>query len=186
MINATELKNGIIFMYYGKPLQVLKYTHQKIGRGGATVKVNARNLKTGSTENFAFSSNLAFDEANTQKRKLQYLYADNTVAVFMDPKSFEQVEIPVEVLGTQIKFAKEGENIDVLFLDDIALSVELPPKVTLKVIQADPGVKGNSTSNMYKPAILENGFETKVPLFIKVGDSIRVDTRTGSYVERAK
>jgi len=186
MINATELKNGTVFVYYGKPLQVIKYTHIKVGRGGAIVKVNVRNLQTGSVENFSFSSNLAFEEANTQKRKLQFLYSDNLVAVFMDPKTFEQVEIPIAVLADQIKFAKEGENIDVLFWEDKALSVELQPKVTLKVTQTDPGVKGNSATNIYKPAILENGFKLRVPLFIKVGDLIRVDTRTGTYVERAK
>jgi len=186
MINATELKNGTTFMYYDKPLQVIKYTHIKVGRGGAIVKVNVRNIKTGSVENFSFSSDLAFEEANTLKRKLQFLYSDSRVAVFMDPKTFEQVELPFDVLGDQIKFVKEGENIDVLFLEDQALSVELPPKITLKVAQTDPGVKGNSATNIFKPAILENGFKLKVPLFIKVGDIIRVDTRTGSYVERAK
>jgi elongation factor P len=186
MINATELKNGTTFMYYGKPLQVIKYTHIKVGRGGAIVKVNVRNIKTGSVENFSFSSDLAFDEANTLKRKLQFLYSDSRVVVFMDPKTFEQVELPIDVLGDQIKFVKEGENVDVLFLEDQALSVELPPKITLKVAQTDPGVKGNSATNIFKPAILENGFKLKVPLFIKVGDIIRVDTRTGSYVERAK
>jgi len=186
MINATELKNGTTFLHYRKPYQVIKYTHIKIGRGGALVKVNVRNLETGSVDNFSFSAELTFDEADTQKRKLQYLYADKLVVVFMDPKTFEQVEIPLAVLGSQIKFAKEGETIDVLFWEDKALSVELQPKVTLKVAQTDPGVKGNSTSNMYKPAILENGLELKVPLFIKIGDLIRVDTRNGSYVERAK
>jgi len=186
MINATELKNGTTFLHYGKPYQVIKYTHQKIGRGGATVKVNVRNLQNGSNDNFSFSSEMSFDEANTQKRKLQFLYSDKLVAVFMDPKTFEQVETPLGLLGNQIKFVKEGATIDILFWEDKALSVELQPKVTLKVAQTDPGVKGNSTSNMYKPAILENGLELKVPLFIKIGDSIRVDTRKGSYVERAK
>ena len=107
MINATELKNGTTFLHYRKPYQVIKYTHIKIGRGGALVKVNVRNLETGSVDNFSFSAELTFDEADTQKRKLQYLYADKLVVVFMDPKTFEQVEIPLAVLGSQIKFAKE-------------------------------------------------------------------------------
>jgi len=186
MINATDLKNGTAFMHYGKPYQVIKYTHSKLGRGGALVKVNCRNLLTGSVEDFSFSSDIAFDEANTFKRKLQYLYSDSSNAFFMDPKSYDQVEVPLDILGDKAFFLKEGENVDVLFWEEKALSIELSPKITLKVVQTDPGVKGNSATNIYKPAILENGYKIKVPLFVKVGDLIRVDTRTGSYVERAK
>jgi len=185
MINATNLKNGTAFLYYGKPYQVIKYTLIKMGRGGAVVKVNVRNLENGAIEEKSFSSNAAVDEANTYKRKLQYLYKDNANVTFMDPKTFEQVEIPVSVLSEQLPFIKEGETIDVLFWDEKALSVDLPPKVTLAVIQTDPGVKGNSAANIYKPAILENGMQVKVPLFIKQGEKIRVDTRTGDYLERA-
>lgn len=187
MLSATDLKNGTAFIYYGKPYQVIKYSLIKMGRGGAVVKVLAKNLETGSIEDKSFSSNVTFDEANTFKRKLQYLYKDTVNAVFMDPQNYEQIEIPLSILGEQAtSFMKEGENIDVLFWEEKALSVELPPKIELKVIEADPGVKGNSASNIYKPAVLENGLKTKVPLFINSGDKIRVDTRTGEYVERAK
>jgi elongation factor P len=186
MLNATDLKNGTAFIYYGKPYQVIKYTLIKIGRGGAVVKVLVRNLETGSIEDKSFSSNLAFDEANTFKRKLQFLYKDEVNAVFMDPQNYEQVEIPLSILGEQITFLKEGESVDVLFWEEKALSVELPPKIELKVTEADPGVKGNSATNIYKPAVLENGLKIKVPLFINPGDKIRVDTRTGEYIERAK
>ena len=104
----------------------------------------------------------------------------------MDPKPYEQVEIPLSILAEQAAFLKEGESVDVLFWDEKALSLELPPKITLKVVESDPGVKGNSATNIYKPAVLENGLNLKVPLFIKVGDQIKVDTRTGEYLERAK
>ena len=104
----------------------------------------------------------------------------------MDPKNFEQVEIPLAILGDSVSYLKEGENATVFFWEDKALSVDLPPKITLEVVECDPGVKGNSASNFYKPATLSNGLSIKVPLFINVGESIRVDTRTGEYIERAK
>jgi elongation factor P len=186
MLNSTELKNGVAFVLYGKVYQVLKYTLIKMGRGGATVKVLVRNLESGATEEKSFSSNVAVDEANTYKKKLQLLYKDEVNATFMDPKTYEQTEIPMEVIGTQAMFVKEGEEVDVLFWEEKALSVDLPPKVTMRISETDPGVKGNSASNMYKSAVLENGHQVKVPLFIKQGELIRVDTRTGEYVERAK
>jgi|SRR3989304_8828608 len=186
MISATDLKNGTPFLHYDKPYQVIKYTLIKMGRGGAVVKVSARNLETGSVTEISYSSNATVDEANTVKRKLQYLYKDPRSAIFMDPRTFEQVEIPLSTLGEQISFVKEGDTGDVLFWEDKALSVALPAKVELKVVEADPGVKGNSATNLYKPAVLENGLKIKVPLFIREGDKIKVDTRTGEYIERAK
>ena len=186
MISSTELKNGTAFLHYGKPYQVIKYALIKMGRGGAVVKVSAKNLETGGVIEISYSSNVTVDEANTQKRKLQYLYKDATSAIFMDPKTYEQVEVPLDTLGEQISFVKEGESADVLFWEEKALSVELPAKVELKVTEADPGVKGNSATNLYKPAVLENGLKIKVPLFINPGDKIRVDTRTGEYLERVK
>ena len=185
MINSTDLKAGVTFLHNGKPYQVIKYSLIKMGRGGATVKVSVRNIETGSNEEKAFSSNIALEEVSTKRRKLQYLYKDASSAYFMDGKSFEQIEIPLSVLGDQVKFVKEGDNVDVLFWDERALSFELPPKVTMTVKETDPGVKGNSATNMYKSAILENGMTIKVPLFINTGEKIRVDTRSSEYVERA-
>jgi elongation factor P len=186
MINATDLKNGATFLQYGKPYQVIKYSLIKMGRGGAVVKVTTKNLETGSIEEKSFSSNVSVEEVNTLKRKLQYLYQDSRNAVFMDPKSYEQVEISLVILGEQKTYLKEGEAVDILFWDEKPLSVELSPNVILEVASTDPGVKGNSATNIYKPAILENGLKIKVPLFIKQGEKIKVDTRTGEYLERVK
>ena len=186
MISATDLKNGTTFLSNGKPYQVIKYSLIKMGRGGATVKVTARNLETGSIEEKSFSSNAAVDEVNTYKKKLQYLYKTGNGLIFMDPATYEQAEIPLTVLGDAVIFLKEGEAVDVLFWDEKPISCELTPKVTLAVAECDPGVKGNSATNIYKPAVLENGLKLKVPLFIKVGDRIKVDTRSGEYLERAK
>ena len=190
MISATKLKNGISFEIEGKPYQVVKYAHNKVGRGGATVRVSLRNLKTGNLEEHTYNSTNKFEEISTQKRKLQYLYNDGTVASFMDPRTYEQIEIDLTILGDSILFIKEGAEADVLFWDpsassgQVALSVDIPAKVTLEVLDTAPGVKGNSATNIYKPAKLENGLSIKVPLFIKIGEKIRVDTRTSAYIER--
>lgn len=186
MINVTDLKGGTAFLHYGKPFQVIKYNLIKMGRGSATVRVTARNLSTGGMEDISYQSNAAVEEASTEKRKLQYLYKDVVTAYFMDPISFEQVEIPRTILGDQIAYIKDGSDVTVLFWEDTALSVDLPPKVVLTVTECDPGVKGNSASNIFKSAVLENGLNVKVPLFIMVGEKIRVDTRSGEYIERAK
>jgi elongation factor P len=186
MIAATDLKAGATFLSEGKPYQVIKYSLIKMGRGGAVVKVHVRNVETGSVEEKSFSSNISLEEVNTFKRKLQYLYKDAAGVVFMDPKTYEQVEIPLSVIGDSALFLKEGDNVDVLFWDERPLSIQLSPNVAMTVAQTDPGVKGNSATNIYKPAILENGMQIKVPLFIKQGEKIRVDTRTKEYTERVK
>ena len=184
MIGATELKNGINFLLEGQPVRVVKYNHIKIGRGGASVRVIARNLLNGNMEDKTFSANSKFEDIVTTKKTLQFLYQDPDNAYFMNSSTFEQIELSLELLGDDIKYLKEGEEVDVLYWDETPLSVELPPKIVLKVKETVPGVKGNSATNIYKPATLENDLEIKVPLFIKVGDKIRVDTRTSEYVER--
>jgi elongation factor P len=185
-VNATDLRAGVAFMYEGKPFKVTKYNLIKMGRGGATVRVNCINIENGANIEHAFSSNLSFEKIELLKKKLQYLYKDGKVATFMNPTSYDQVEVPLSILGSDIFYIKEGETVDILFLEDRAMSVDLPPKVTLKVVDCDPGVKGNSASNFLKSAKLENGLDVKVPLFIKIGEKIKVDTRSGEYVERAK
>lgn len=185
-INATELRGGTAFLYEGKPFKVTKYQLIKMGRGGATVRVNCINLENGANIEHAFSSNLSFELITLSKRKLQYLYKDSEIAYFMKADTYEQIEVPLAILGTDILYVKEGGDCDILFWGDRAMSVDLPPKITLKVVECDPGVKGNSASNFLKSATMENGLTVKVPLFIKVGEEIRVDTRSGDYVERAK
>lgn len=185
-VNATNLRSGIAFLYEGKPFKVTKYNLIKMGRGGATVRVNCVNLETFANVEHAFSSNLSFEQVDLLKRKLQYLYKDATTAFFMDPVNFEQIEVPLKILGDDVYYIKEGEEADILFWGERAMSVDLPPKVTLKVVECDPGVRGNSASNFLKSAKLENGLMVKVPLFIQTGEKIRVDTRSGDYIERAK
>ena len=185
-INATDLRAGVAFMYEGKLFKVTKYNLIKMGRGGATVRVNCINIENGANIEHAFSSNLSFEKIELNKKSLQYLFKDSRVATFMDPRTYDQVEVPLPILGDDIYYIKEGEEVNILFWNDRAMSVDLPPKVTLEVVDCDPGVKGNSASNFLKSARLENGLDVKVPLFIEVGERIKVDTRSGEYVERAK
>ncbi|MBI4033269.1 MAG: elongation factor P [Candidatus Blackburnbacteria bacterium] len=189
MIPVTELRAGATFEISGTPYQVTKYEHVKVGRGNATIRITARNLKTGGSEQMSFNSGATVEPILTTKRQLQYLYsaahhADSANVVFMDPKTYEQVEVGKRVLGDAVLFLQEGQSVNVLFWDDNALSVDIPPSVVLTVAETGPGVKGNSATNIYKPATLENGLTVKVPLFINTGDKVKVDTRTGEYVER--
>jgi elongation factor P len=186
MIEATNLKAGTTFLMDGKPYKVVKYTHQKIARGGGTVKLSIRNLRSGKLEEKILSSSSKVEGIATIKKPLQFLYKDSDVCVFMNSKTYEQIEIPLNLLEESIQFIKEGEIVNVLFFDNKALSVEIPTKVVLEVTETVPGVKGDSATNVYKPATLENGLQLKVPLFIKKGDRIKVDTRKGEYVERIK
>jgi len=186
MIDATELKSGKTFLFQNVPYVVVKYFHQKIGRGGANVKLSLRNLKNGNLEEKTFNSNAKVEEISVVKKQLQYLYSDSERAFFSDPVTFDQTEIYLSKIAKEIEFIKEGETVSVLFWEEIPLSIEIPPKVTMKVKSTSPGVKGNSAANIYKQAVLESGMKVKVPLFIGVGEEIRIDTRTGEYVERAK
>lgn len=186
MIDVTDLRSGMTFLMNGIVYQVIKYSHNKIGRGSANVRIEMRNLRTGNVEERTYMSGAKVDPAPTVKRPMQYLYSDDTSAVFMNPTTFDQIEIPKSIAGTELKFLQEGKNVDVLFWGDNALSILLPPKLTFRVTQADPGAKGNSATNVWKIIVLENGMQVKAPLFIKPGDSIVVDSRTGEYVERSK
>lgn len=193
MITATDLKVGVTFEIGGTPYKVVKYTHQKIGRGGATVKVGVRNLVNGSLEEKTMNSTVKLNTISTVKKPFQFLYTDDKNAIFMDTASYDQIEIPVSLIKRELLYIKEGSGVNALFWEDLSydgeivpLSIEIPAKVTLIVKDTTPGVKGNSATNMYKSAKLENNLTVKLPLFIKKGDKVVVDTRTGEYVERAK
>lgn len=184
MISVTDLRANAVFEEEGQLWKVLRYEHVKLGRGTATIKVKIRNLRTGSITERAFISGARVQEANLLKKEVQYLYQDKSDHIFMDPITFEQFTLSKEKLGDEEKFLKEGMNVQVLLNDDEALSIELPIKMEFKIKESDPSVRGNSATNIFKDAVLENGLKLKVPLFVDEGDTIRIDTRTGEYVER--
>lgn len=185
MIGVTELRAGTIFEEDGNLLQVLSYEHIKMGRGSANIKVKVKNLRSGSTVEKGFTNGAKVNNVSVFKKDLQYLYKDTDNVYFMNPQTFEQVSIPLNIIGSDIFYLKEGESFNLSFLGDEALSINLPPKLVFVVEETPQGVKGNSATNVFKDATLENGLKVKVPLFIKTGDKIRVDTRTGAYTEKA-
>lgn len=184
MISVNELRAGVAFKEDGNIFQVLSFEHIKMGRGSANIKVKVRNLRSGSTTEKGYTNGAVVEDIHLEKKEFQFLYKDSEFAYFMDPRSFEQHPILLKILFAN-EFLKEGSTVTLQFYGDEALDLILPPKITLMVKDTDPGVKGDSASNVYKDAILENGVKTRVPLFINVGDSIIVDTRDGSYTKRA-
>lgn len=184
MLVVSELRAGAIYEQDGQLLQVMSYEHIKLGRGSATIKVKVKNLRSGATSEKSFINGAKVNDVQVLKKELQFLYKDGEAAYFMYPDTFEQIAIPLKIIEGEA-FLQEGGTYMISFLDEEPLSVVLPPKVDLKVTETAPGVKGNSASNVFKDALLENGIKVKVPLFINEGDKIRVDTRTGAYTERA-
>lgn len=184
MISVTELRAGTTYEEDGQYLTVLSYEHIKMGRGSANIKVKVRNLKTGSTTEKGYTNGAKVTDIPVRKKEMQYLYKDDAEVFFMDPQNFEQVSIPLQLVPDHA-YLKEGDIFPVSFIEGKPLSVLLPPKMVFKVTETAPGAKGNSATNVFKEATLENEIKTKVPLFISVGDLIRVDTRTGAYTEKA-
>lgn len=184
MISVNELRAGTTYEENGQLLQVLSFEHIKMGRGSANIKVKVRNVRSGATMEKSYINTAKVQDAPVFKKEMQYLYKDDDNAYFMHPETFEQIAIPLTLLPDH-QFLKEGESFPISFLDQEPLSVLLPPKMVFKVVETGPSIKGNSATNVFKDAILENNIKTKVPLFINTGDTIRVDTRTGSYTEKA-
>jgi len=163
--------------------QVVLYEHQKLGRGTATIKIKAKNLKSGGIKEISFISGARVEEAPITSKEAQYLYKNQNF-FFMDPKTYEQFELSGEKIGEAAAYLKEGIIVKVSFYEGEPLSVELPIKMEFKIKETGPGVKGDSATNIWKQAVLDNGFKIKVPLFIEEGDLIEVDTRTGEYLAR--
>ncbi len=181
---ATDLKTGTIFKENDQPYKVEKYSHSKVARGGATVKIRARNLITEQTIDKTYNGNIKFEEADTHRKNAQYLYKD-TGFVFMDPDSYNQFTMTEDEIGESSNFLVEGETVQVLYFENKAVSIELPNSMIYEVVYTEPGHKGNTVSTVYKDAELSNGYIAKVPTFIKIGDKVKIDTRNGAYVSKA-
>lgn len=186
MLNVNELRNGAVFKEGNQLLQVLTYEHIKMGRGSGTIKLKVRNLKTGSVTEKSFTTGARVDEAQVEKRKASYLYRDGDNFYFMDTISFDQFPLRSQVVGEEAQFLKEGLEVSLIVSENEALGLELPNSLIYTITETGPGEKGNTVSNVYKEATLDNGLVVKVPMFMQVGDKVKVDTRTGQYVERVK
>lgn len=185
-LNVTDLRNGTVFSADGALWQVLTYEHNKMGRGSGTVKVKAKNLRTGSITEKSFITGARVDEANVEKKKAQFLYSDGDTYNFMDPATYEQFSVSKAILGENAKYLHESLEVNLIVTEEEALGVELPNSLVYEIQDTGPEEKGNTVSNVYKEATMTNGLIVKVPMFGKVGDRIKVDTRTGEYVERVK
>lgn len=186
MYSITELKKGTLIQLDGKPYQVVDYSQKVMGRGGSIVNVRVKSLIDGSVIPKTFKGSERIEPAQVENRSVQYLYSDANGYNFMDQTTFEQFELPSEVVGDAKDFLKEGDEVDLQFFDGKVINVELPNSLYLEVTYTETVVKGDTTSSVLKDATLETGYKLKVPAFIKTGDIIKVDTRTGDYIERKK
>ncbi len=185
MISTSDFRRGLRLMYEGSPWFIVEFQHVKMGRGRPHVKTKMKNLLTGNIVEKSFLTTESFDVPDVENRDMQFLYEQNGEFVFMDSKTFDQIMVTAETLGDSRWYLMENHEYNVLLYEGRALSLELPASVILEVTEAEPSVKGDSVSNIMKPAKVETGLEIKVPLFVKEGDKVKVDTRTGEYIERA-
>jgi elongation factor P len=185
-ISTADFKNGLTIEYEGKVFQVVEFQHVKPGKGGAFVRSRLKNLQNGATIEKTWRAGDSMEAAVVERRNVEYLYRDGDDLNFMDMGDFEQLQLPSKVVGDVAKFLKDNTPVQLMTWKDIVLNVELPQTLDYVVTQTDPGLKGDTAQGGTKPATIETGATITVPLFINEGDIIRVDTRNGSYLERAK
>ncbi len=185
MVTAGDFRNGMTFEMDGSVYQIIEFQHVKPGKGAAFVRTKIRNIIAGSVVERTFNPTDKFPTAFIERRDMQYSYNDGDLYYFMDNETYEQIPINASDLTDSFKFVKEGMDCKVLSFKGKVFGIEPPNFVELVVTQTDPGFKGDTATNATKPAVLETGAEIKVPLFIEEGETIRIDTRTGEYMERA-
>ena len=185
-ITAGEFRNGKTFEMDGKIMQVVEFQHVKPGKGAAFVRTKMKNVITGAVTETSFNPTAKFEEAFIERKDMEYSYNDGDLYYFMDTETYDQLPINKSTLGDDFRFVKENMNVKVLSYKGIVFAVEPPLFVELEVTETDPGFKGNTATNTLKPAVIETGATVQVPLFIEIGDKIKIDTRTGEYLERAK
>jgi elongation factor P len=185
-LSITNLKKGTVFQWEGEPFRVVEYNQKVMGRGGSIVNVRIKSLLDGKVLEKTFKGNEQLDTADVTTESVQYLYSDGTTFFFMNEETFNQFEVPSDLVGDGAGYLKEGDRVQLQFFNDRPINVELPKNVPLKVTYAEDAVKGDTSSAITKDATLETGITIKVPAFIKQGDLISVDTTNGSYRERVK
>jgi elongation factor P len=183
-VDTSQFRNGLKIEIDGEPFTMTYFQHVKPGKGGAFVRTKIKNLRTGRSLDKTFRSGEKVDEADVEDKRMQFLYMDGDQLVFMDTESYDQIPFSAEQVGDARKYLLESLEVDVLFWRGKPINIELPSFIEAAVSQTDPGIKGDTASGSTKPATIESGAVVQVPLFIKEGEKIRVDTRTGAYVER--
>ncbi len=186
MISAGEFRNGITFDMDGQVMQIIEFQHVKPGKGAAFVRTKIRNVISGAVVEKTFSPTDKYPPAFIERKDMEYLYNDGELYYFMDLETYEQLPLNSDKLTDSFRFVKENMTVKILSYKGVVFGIEPPNFVELEITETDPGFKGDTATNVTKPAVVETGAEVKVPLFIDIGDKIKIDTRTGEYLERSK
>ena len=186
MISACEYRKGVTFEMNGEPHVVVDFQHVKPGKGAAFVRTKYKNILTGATREEAFNPNDKFPKAHIETKQMQYLYNDGELYYFMDQETYDQIPLTYDLVEDAIKYIRENDTATVKFYKDNAFTVEAPNFVDLEVTETEPGVKGDTATNVTKAATVETGAVIQVPIFINEGEKIQIDTRTGDYLGRSK
>jgi elongation factor P len=184
MISSNDFRSGVTIELDGSVWRVVEFLHVKPGKGSAFVRTKLKNVQTGNVVERTFRAGETVPQANLEKRTMQHTYKDGEEFVFMDMESYEETRLSGEQLGDRVQYLKEEMEVNLIFWDGQVLEIELPTSVVLEVVETDPGVKGDTATGGSKPAIVQTGAQVMVPLFISVGEKIKVDTRDGSYLGR--
>ena len=184
MISSNDFRSGVTIVLDGSVWRVIEFLHVKPGKGSAFVRTKLKNAQTGNVIEKTFRAGESVPQANIEKLTMQHTYKDGEQFVFMDVETFEEARLDAKQIGDRVKFLKEEMEVNILFWDGKVLDVELPTSVILEITDTDPGVKGDTATGGTKPAIVETGAQVMVPLFISIGERIKVDTRDGSYLGR--
>jgi elongation factor P len=185
VIDTGGLRKGMNLDYEGRLVKVIEFAHNKQGRGSAQVRLTLRDIRSGSTTQHSVQAGTKFQQARLDRQHVQFLYGDGEQFHFMDTESFEQFALNESTVSEAMKYLKENDVCDLLTYNGEPIDIELPVSVILEVAETDPGLKGDTASGGTKPATMETGVVVSVPLFINIGDKLRIDTRSGDYIERA-
>ena len=186
MASTADIRNGAVILHKNKRMKVIEFQHVKPGKGGAFVRTKLKDIQSGKIIDETFNAGHKLDFIRVEAKSMQFLYVDGENHIFMDNETFEQINVITKSIGNKKNFLTAGALVDLLFDEDEVLDVRLPSHVILEVLNTEPGFKGNTATGANKPATLETGYVLNVPLFIDEGDKLRIDTRTGEYVERSK
>ncbi|RPH03888.1 MAG: elongation factor P [bacterium TMED144] len=186
MATTSNIKNGSVIFHKNKRMKVVEFLHVKPGKGPAFVRTKLKDILTGKVIDETFNSGVKLEFLKIEAKEMQYLYSDTDSHFFMDNQTFEQVSVLDNIIGKNVNFLKDGMNVDLLFDGSEILDIRLPAHINLKVIETEPGIKGNTATGATKPAKVETEYLVQVPLFVVEGDILKIDTRTGEYIERLK
>ena len=186
MATTSDIKNGAVILYKNKRMKVVEFLHVKPGKGPAFVRTKLKDISSGKIIDETFNSGIKLEFLKIEAKEMQFLYDDGDSHIFMDNVTYEQINVMNSLVGNSKNFLKGGINVDLLFDDTEVLDIRLPAHVALEVKHTEPGVKGNTATGATKPATLETNYTLNVPLFVDEGDILKIDTRSGEYIERVK